>query len=163
MLMPKNAAIDRFAMTVLAFTFVFALLVFMFRPSELIMVLNGLFAGAMSAVVVAYGKLVWFAILGKRPYDDVRQMTLGFACGWAAICLGVAYSIYYRVTGDVQFPSSYLVALSRYLAIIAACLQVTAPDFGLGIFHGRDRKVLWAGGIIGTIVATIVIMLQGGA
>jgi hypothetical protein len=39
-------------------------------------------------------------------------------------------------------------------------LQVTAPDFGLGLFHGRDRRVLWASVTIGLLVAIVTITLQ---
>lgn len=137
----------------------FALLVSIVPMGELIIALNGVFAGAMAAITVAYWRLLWNALLGIRPYDRVRQMTLGFAMCWAAYILGVAISIYFRSSG-VDVNSSILTAASRYVAIIAAVLQVTAPDFGLGLFHGRDRKILVTGIVVGFVTAVIVIFTQ---
>ena len=39
-------------------------------------------------------------------------------------------------------------------------MQQTAPDFGLGIVYGRDRKVLWTSFLIGGFVALFVFMAQ---
>lgn len=151
--------LNRVIMATILAVAVFALLAFLAPVSELVVVLNGVFAGTMAAVTVAYWRLMWNAVLGIRPYDRVRQMTLGFALCWLAYILGVAISIYFRSAG-VDVNSSLLTAASRYVAIIAAVLQVTAPDFGLGLFHGRDRKVLATGVIIGFIVAVAVIFGQ---
>lgn len=129
------------------------------NPDQLIVILNGLFTGSIAAVLVAYGPLIWYAICGKQPYDRVWQMTLGFAILWAAVCVGVSNSIFIRTTGDA-LPANDLTPIARYMAIIAACVQVTAPDFGLGIFHGRDRKVLWSAITMGLLVAAIIIIVQ---
>ena len=138
----------------------YGVLRFILGPNDLIILLNGLFAGAMTAVVVAYGPLIAYAIVGKHPYDRVWQMTLGFAILWAAVCVGVANSVWLRAMTDYTPPPSDLTPIARYLAIVAACVQVTAPDFGLGIFHGRDRKVLWSAVSLGLLVAVGVIVLQ---
>lgn len=130
-------------------------------PDRTIVMLNGLFAGSMVAIVVAYHRLIWFALLGRGEYDRVRQMTLGFAACWAAVCVGVANSIWLRAQGG-YIPTSELTAVARYLAIIAAMLQVTAPDFGLGLFHGRDRRVLWTGATLGLLAAALTITFQEG-
>ena len=127
--------------------------------SEMIILFNGIFAGTMAAVTVAYWRLLLNAVIGIRPYDRVRQMTLGFALCWLAYVLGAAASIYFRSSG-IDVNSSPLTAASRYVAIIAAVLQVTAPDFGLGLFHGRDRKVLVTGVTVGMIVAVFVVFAQ---
>ena len=124
--------------------------------SEMIILFNGIFAGTMAAITVAYWRLLLNAVIGIRPYDRVRQMTLGFALCWLAYVLGAAASIYFRSSG-IDVNSSPLTAASLYVAIIAAVLQVTAPDFGLGLFHGRDRKVLATGIFVGLIVAMVVI------
>lgn len=126
---------------------------------SLIIVLNAAFAGSAAALVVAYWTLLKNAVLGVSPYSRVRQMTLGFALCWVAYTLTVSFSIYARSSGfDVN--SSYVTATSRYIAIIAAILQVTSPDFGLGIFHGRDRKMLWTCLAIGLAVAALAIGFQ---
>jgi hypothetical protein len=108
--------------------------------------------GSIASVMVAYGQLVWLTVIGKHPYDRVWQMTLGFATMWASLLLGSIVSIVY--VQDV----SYEVIVARYLAFIAACLQVTAPDFGLGIFHGRDRKTLWVCTVTGLIVSALIMV-----
>lgn len=151
--------LNRVIMATILAVAVFALLAFLAPVSELVVVLNGVFAGTMAAVTVAYWRLMWNAVLGIRPYDRVRQMTLGFALCWLAYILGVSISIYFRSAG-VDVNSSLLTAASRYVAILAAILQVTAPDFGLGLFHGRDRKVLATGVTVGLIVAIIVVFGQ---
>lgn len=138
----------------------FACLVWLVPMDPLIVTLNGIFAGTMAAIAVAYWRLLWNAVLGVQPYDRVRQMSLGFALCWFAYLLGVTISIYFRTAGyDVN--SSILTAASRYVAIFAAILQVTAPDFGLGLFHGRERKTLWGGVIVGFAVALVMILAQG--
>jgi hypothetical protein len=38
-------------------------------------------------------------------------------------------------------------------------LQITAPN-GLGLFHGRDRKALWLGFVLGLITAVGTIIFQ---
>jgi hypothetical protein len=137
----------------------YAILRGILSTEELIILLNGLFAGAITGVAVAYGPLIWYAVLGRQPYDRVWQMTLGFAILWLAVCVGVANSVFFRATG-ADIPYSELTPIARYLAIVAACVQVTAPDFGLGIFHGRDRKVLWTATALGLLVAVVVIAMQ---
>jgi hypothetical protein len=151
--------INRVLITTALSAILFAGLAWAVPVSELTILLNGIFAGTMAAITVAYWRLLWNAVLGIRPYDRVRQMTLGFALCWAAYILGVLISIYFRSAG-IDVNSSLLTAASRYVAIIAAMLQVTAPDFGLGLFHGRDRKVLATGVTVGLIVAIIVVFGQ---
>jgi hypothetical protein len=126
---------------------------------ELVILFNGVFVGAMTAVAVAYWRLVWNSLMGVSPYDRVEQMTLGFFFCWVAYCIAVSGSIYYHSAG-IASNATFMTALSRYVAIIAAILQVSAPDFGLGIFHGRDRKTLWLGTSLGLIIGLLVIWLQ---
>lgn len=152
-------AINRVILGAIIALAVFVALVHWVPLDTLIMFLNGAFFGTAAAILVAYGRLLWNAILGVRPYDRVRQMTLGFFLCWVAYGLGVAISFYYRSTGT-DINSSMLTAASRYVAVIAAVLQVTAPDFGLGIFHGRDRRVLYTGLAAGLITAFVTVLFQ---
>lgn len=128
-------------------------------PERLLILMNGALAGCGAAIMVAYGPLLWNALWGVRPYDRVRQMTLGFFLCWASLGTSLIASIYVRAA-DLPVPTLTIVCVGRALAIIAAVLQVTAPDFGLGIFHGRDRKVLSAGIVIGVIVAVLAVYGQ---
>lgn len=130
-----------------------------FVLDTLIYLLNSLFAGAMLAVVVAFGPLLLNAIKGVRPYDRVRQMTIGFFLAWVAFTISVSTSIYVR-SADLAVTSSIMTALSRYVAVFGAVLQITAPDFGLGIFHGRERKTLWTALTAGGAFAAVMFVMQ---
>ncbi|SDP92609.1 hypothetical protein SAMN05428967_4486 [Phyllobacterium sp. YR620] len=155
----RNLALNRVMLGIVFCTLVFFVLRSVFPPVQFIIFLNGIFAGSIVAILVAYHKLIWYAVLGVGEYNRVRQMTIGFAICWVAICVGASNSIYLRSTG-AEIPMTDLTAAARYLSIIAAMLQVTAPDFGLGLFHGRDRRVLWLGVSIGLTVATITMIVQ---
>ncbi len=154
-----NRPVSRVVVFAVAAVAGFGVLAFFVPAEKLTVLMNGVFAGTIAALAVAYWKLIWNATLGIRPYDRVRQMTLGFALSWVAILLGVYMSIYYRVKG-IDTNASYLVAFTRYIASIAAVLQVSAPDFGLGLFHGRERKTLWTGIGVGLVVAITMILAQ---
>jgi len=125
---------------------------------RLIIALNGLLVGTAVAIAVSYG-LIFLDAIFSRPYDRVRQMTLGVLVVWIAIGLAVGGSIYTKMA-DIPNQNTVMVAASRLAAIIAAILQVTAPDFGRGFLHGRDRKVLAGGMVVGLAVALFVIYGQ---
>jgi hypothetical protein len=124
-----------------------------------IILLNGIYAGTLAAIVVAYWKILSHSVLGTSPYNRVRQMTLGFFAGHMAFALTVAVSVWLR-SAALDVNNTTMTALARYVAIIAGVLQVTAPDFGLGIFHGRERRTLYASMIVGLTVAVGVTMAQ---
>lgn len=157
-----NLALNRVVTISFLLAVIYSGLVTLVPAATLIIVLNGVFVGCMVAITVAYHRLIWFALLGVGDYNRVRQMTLGFAIAWAAIGVGAINSIYLRSIG-ADIPATALTAATRYLAIIAAVLQVTAPDFGLGLFHGRDRRVLWSGALLGSVAAIFTIVLQDGS
>lgn len=157
--MPPRSALNNVIIhSFMAFT-LFALLAFLLPLKTLIVLLNGVFVGAAVSVLVAYRKLFWNSILGVLPYDRVRQMALGFALCWTAYVISVLASIYVRSTGGDP-ASLMIVAAGRYIAIIAAVLQITAPDFGLGLFHGRDRKMLFLSLGLGLFTAVVAIVVQ---
>lgn len=126
---------------------------------KLIFVLNGVFIGTGVALVVSFAPLLWNALAGVRPYDRVRQMTLAWAVVWLGIFLQTSTSVYQNASAD-DINQMYVYALYKILFIIGAVMQQTAPDFGLGIFYGRDRKVLWTSFLIGGFVALLVFMAQ---
>lgn len=128
-------------------------------PRHMLILMNGLFVGAMVGVAVTFGQLLWSAIMGHRPYDRVRQMTLGMATHWLATSLLIGSSIMLVAT-DAGQQTTFAGLAGRYLAVVAATLKVTAPDYGLGIFYGRDRKLLIAGLILGGLAAACVIVFQ---
>lgn len=150
---------NRVAIGIFALAALFFGLVTYCDLETLIIVLNGVFVGSMVAIVVAYHQLILGAALGIGEYNRVRQMTIGFAVMWTVICLSAGGSIYARSRG-AELTTPMLTAAIRYLAIIGAVLQITAPDFGLGLFHGRDRKTLWAGFILGLATAIAAMLFQ---
>lgn len=127
--------------------------------NSFIILLNGLFVGSMLTVAVAYSNIVIASIVGDGKYDRVRQMALSIAIAWAAIMIGVLSSVIGRANGSYISLTDYT-PISRYLAIVAAIMQVTAPDLGEGLFFGRDRRLLYIGVTTGAIVAIAVILFQ---
>lgn len=157
--MPNRHAARNLSLALLSGAGAFAGLIFAFDMATVIVLLNSLFIGAMAAIAWAYGPLVFGSILGRQPYDGIRQMTLGFFVCWLSIVVTVVASIYVRSMG-YAVTTTLLAAVARYLAITAAILQITAPDFGLGLFHGRDRRVLLIGMGLGVVFAIVAIYLQ---
>jgi hypothetical protein len=155
------------ALWIVVLTSVFVLMATFANSNELVTLLNGVFIGSLCSVAFAYWPLIWGALRGVGKYNDVRQMTLGFFLGWICVALLLTASIMGRVIGTNSTSSpDWLLLISvagRYVGIIAAITQVTAPDFGLGLFHGRDRKVLFPALIIGLVVAWMVIYIQSDA
>jgi len=158
--MQKNLSVNIVLLLSAVALLIFYVLLNTFTPSNLIILLNGLLAGSMVSILIAYHELIWAAIVGNGAYNRIRQMTIGFFLCWLAISITLATSIYIRYS-NAPSPAFVSIAFARYLAIIAAILQVTAPDFGLGFFHGRDRKILPVSVGIGFISAIIVMVLQG--
>lgn len=151
--------LNRVVLGVLGSILFFGLLVATIPLPVLVVILNGVFIGTMVGVLVAFGPLIWQAVLGRGPYDRVRQMTLGMAACWAAYICTVLISIYVRAAGGD--PTAFLlVAAGRYIAILAAILQVTAPNFGAGLFHGRERRILFLGVALGLLSAVALIFMQ---
>lgn len=145
------------------------ILLLLFAPlADTIIVLNGIFTGSMFAILFAYWRIIGAAfVTGSVRYSRVDQIALGFFLCWIGYDLQVAISIYYRILGinavNIDDFTSMLIVASRYVAIVAAWLQVTAPDFGRGIFYGRERKILWFGVSLGMVISAVLIYAQDGA
>ncbi len=130
-------------------------------PTALLVSLNGVFIGLMLALVIAYYDLIKNSIFAYGHFDRADQFALGLAILWIATALSALSSIYLR-SGDNYIPTStigYTIAY-RYLAIIAAIVQITAPDFGKSIFYGRDRRLMIIAGSTGVLVSIVLIWLQ---
>lgn len=136
-------------------------LIHTFPLRELIITLNGVFIGTMIALSFAYWRLLTDTVLGDE-YNRARQMALGLFVAWLAYGLAAVSSIYTRALG-IDIPSNSITVASRYAAIIAAALQITSPDFGLGPFFGRERKVLWLALAAGLVCAALTIYAQAEA
>lgn len=158
-----NLAVNRVLVSYIAAGLFFYILQLTVDPTDLIILLNGLFVGSIVAIGVSYHELIIGAIKGQGEYTNIRHMTLGFFTMWVAILLMIYPSIELRMLG-APLPGTSAVpvisAFGKFLAIGAAILQVTAPDFGLGIFYGRDRRVLWSGLLLGSVIAGFLMILQ---
>jgi hypothetical protein len=128
-------------------------------PSLLMSLLNGVFAGAVVTLVAAYYRLIVAAIRGNGEQGRVQQMALGLFVLWMSMVVNVGVSIYARST---EFdPTTYTgAAAARYLAIIAAVLQMRSLDYAYALFHGRDRTMIAASLFLGVAVAIAVVALQ---
>lgn len=142
------------------FAFLSAALFFIETP-VLITILNGAFIGVLIAVGVAYREILWAAVSNRAEYDGPRQFALGVAFLWAGMILSRFYSVLYRSQVDLGWlQSSPMIPISITFAIIGGILQISAPDFGTGLFATRDRKRLWFSCTIGALVGFVVIMFQ---
>lgn len=128
-------------------------------PNLLMSILNGVFAGAVVTIVAAYYQLIVTAIRGDGEYDRVGQMTLGLFLLWLSIIVNVGVSIYARSTE--YYTATYTgAAAARYIAIIAAVMQLRSLDYSFALFHGRDKTMIGASLILGAVVAISAIVLQ---
>ncbi len=128
-----------------------------FSVDRLIVILNSLFIGTSVTVAISFWRLFRDALFGG-PYDRVH-IGLAGALLDLAILFGASGSIYTRMF-DLPTQTTILLVISRFLAIFAAVLQVTAPDFGHGLFYGRDRRLLIASIVIGIIAASVLMYGQ---
>lgn len=137
----------------------FAALYYAFPSDLLSAMLNGLFVGSMTAIGVTYYKLLWDAWFNPYDFNRVRQMTLTIGGQWIVISLFILTSAYINYA---ELPSTFFIStlFARYLATIVAIFQVTAPDYGDGLFYGADRKFLSIGLIAGAIAGLAVVLLQ---
>ena len=157
--MLKSLALNRFLWGIAGLTAVFFALRETVEPDLLMSILNGLFAGSVVTIVAAYYRLIWAAVRGDGDYDRVRQMTLGLFLLWAAMVLNVLVSIYARST-EFEVTTYTGAAASRYIAIIAAVMQIMSLDYGFALFHGRDKMMLWTGLFLGALVAVVTVVIQ---
>lgn len=129
------------------------------EPGVLMNVLNGVFMGTIVATIAAYYRLIVNAIRGEYEYDRVQQMTFGLFILWLSVGVTVGVSIYARST-EYYTVTYTAAAVSRYMAIIAAVMQMRSLDYSYALLHGRDKNLLWFSIILGIIVMIAVIILQ---
>jgi len=129
------------------------------HPSLLMSILNGVFAGSVVTIIAAYYRLIVAAIRGDGPYGRVQQMTLGLFLLWVSIVVNVGVSIYARST-EIYTATYTAAAAARYIAIIAAVLQMRSLDYAYALFHGRDKAMIWTSLVLGAAVTVTTIVLQ---
>jgi hypothetical protein len=133
--------------------------IFPYDFKNVITVLNGLYVGSMFGIIFAYWRLIIATIVGHPPFDRARQYALSVFILWGALNCFIFGSVWSKSAGVDTHVYFYSI-VGRYGGILAAWLQVTAPGFGEGFFHGRDRKVLWIAVAISTAVSAFLIFAQ---
>ena len=156
----KNILRSSFTSHIVVGAIGFGILASTFTLDSLIVMLNGLFAGSLVSLLVAFGPLIWTLFRGKEPTSRAQELALGFFSLWIAYVLTAYVSVWTRSIGEATSNPSYMSALSRYIAVYAAVRQVTAPDYGLGFIYGRDRKILIAALALGLLVAIGLWVIQ---
>lgn len=144
------------AAMVAAFIFLFVV----FDTNALTILINSCFVGAMFAIAVAYGKLIWYSFIGSHDISPrTRQYALTVIGQWAVIFIFVLTSVFIRI---MDYPTNVYISMNfaKYLAICVAIIQVMTPDYGYSIFYGRDRKFLFLGIAIGILTAMSLIWVQ---
>ena len=149
-------ALSRLIAVVLGFWALYAVFRFTISARDLMLILNGVCVGALVSIGVAYGPLVWRAIAGDEPLDNARVMAIGFAALWFAIGTSIANSLTVLHVTEIGL-------LVRYQIIMAAGLQVFAPDLGFGWLYGRDRRTFIGASIVGLLTALGILYMQPGA
>lgn len=143
---------------------VFVVLVNLMNLNTVITILNGVFAGTMFGLIVAYGSMFWQAFFNQRRYGvqmepSTKRFALSVLASWIAYAIVAYTSIKIRAT-DGQLNVMLETAISRFLVIIAAVGQITSADAGEDAFYGRDRKALWLGVAVGLVVAAFTVYVQ---
>lgn len=129
------------------------------NADTLIVILNGLFAGAVTSFLFVLRTLTWATFRGRIKYPDVSTFTLGLLLILFGISSGVATSIYIRAS-DLAVPAFTLTALARYSVICGLLTMAYAPGAGGGFFEGDDRKAVVFSVAAGVVAAIVVIYAQ---
>lgn len=133
----------------------------LFDNTTFLVILNSIFIGSIVAVTITYYKLLWDTLYNFKEYTRARHFALGVFLAWLAIVVLVCNSIIVRSTNlSDDIPVSYLGTIGRYLAIVAAWIQITAPDLVIGTVDAEDKKTLTLGIVVGAILMLITLFLQ---
>lgn len=129
--------------------------------ARLIVVMNAFVFGAIISLVITYAQYIYYAIASDDQWNRARQFGISTAILWASVLVVVAASVI-RHSGSAYDISStnFLDYLFRYLVIIAATMQVFAPDYGERLFYSKERQSLILGSVAGICVAIFLIVMQ---
>lgn len=142
-------------------TLMFWLFYSQFGNRNFLLLLNAIYAGQISAISVIYGAYFIYVISSHERWNRGRQYVVTTGLQHLAYFLVVTYSITNRRYGrNATISVDIQLLLSRYVALIAGFLQLTAPDLGKPFLYGFSRKVLWSGTALGIIVALLVVYVQ---
>lgn len=129
--------------------------------ARLIVVMNAFVFGAIVSLVITYAQYIHYAISSEDSWNRARQFGISTAILWASVLIVVAASVIRHSGSSYDIGSTnFLDYLFRYLVIIAATMQVFAPDYGERLFYSKERKSLIWGSVIGVVVAIFLIVMQ---
>lgn len=157
--MPEKLSFLPAVTYLLAVSAIFAWLRYFLAPSSLIVILNGMFFGALAALVVELFPLVKAVAKQRVTHADVGWFTLGLMVFVFGVTVAVGTSLYIY-TANLSSQSFTGTALSRYSVNVGLLTMVYSPDVGRGIFYGRDRKVAAISMVVGLAVAAATIYVQ---
>lgn len=150
---------DRALLFLLIISLVVFLPLYLFLPMAMLMsLLNSVLLATITALCVAWGKLVVRA-MDTKPFDDVSQLTVGSIIPWAVITGGSIVSVVMIADGAMSAPY-YLqfVAVLRYIAIMGGLFQLAA----LGVMK-YNKALLVASGVLAVtiFIATLLFQFSG--
>jgi len=130
------------------------------KSTIFLIILNSLMFGTFMSVAITYGYFFGYTIFVKSEWSREKQFIISTGLLWMFIMLTGIYSYTHRtVTPDVEIPADWMLLLTRYIAIVAAVMQVFAPDMGESLYYGVHRKVMLAGIVVGGLVAAYTMLV----
>lgn len=123
--------------------------------------MNAFLFGNLISLAVLYGKYIWYVISSPSEWSPARSFALSTALLWIAMGVVVSGSIYrHSMPGYNINSTNFLDLFARYVAIIAATMQIFSPSQGLALFATTERKLLIWGSIAGLAVALAATVMQ---
>lgn len=139
-------------------TALFAIVSTLVPRVEFLTILNGIFLGIATAVIIVYSPLGWYS-LRKNRTDRASQLALGIGLLWFSIFGQRLYWIVWHYHGSpLSWQSNPFLAFMAFLAIIGGSLFVSAPGYPAPnddipvTLWGGNRKLLFSLGAIGGVI-----------
>lgn len=146
----------------------FSVLTFFIPKLELLTILNGIFIGIVTGVIIVYSPLIYYMIRYNKT-DRVSQLAIGIGLLWLSIAGQKIYWIVWHSYGaPLSWQANYFLSAMSYLAIIGGSLFITAPGYPPPTslepveLWGANRKLLLILGAIGGIITFAFTLQTGG-
>lgn len=145
----------------LTLAWIFTIVYGLTDKARLIAIMNSLLFGAMLTLFINYAKYIAYAISSPEAWTRARQFGLSSGILWGSVVVLVAASIQRHSTASYPINATVTMdIISRYLGIIAATMQVFAPDFGKNLLYGSSRKTFIISCAAGVLSAMLLAYLQ---
>lgn len=150
---------SKIATWAVALTAIFVALSTFVERVQLLTILNGVFLGIATAVIIVYSPLGFYS-LRKNRTDRASQLALGIGLVWFSIFGQRLYWIIWRYNDSPEsWQSNPFLSAMAFMAIIGGALFVTAPGYppptneAPVTLWGANRPLLLGLGTIGGLVA----------